>query len=88
MKIGFFILIRRACYLSVVKVHKGLVANEPQSDLQGSYREVWADRLIFATDYPEGNLKTYCDILDQMDFTVEEMEQIAYKNIIKILKRK
>ena len=43
------------------------------------------DRLIFGTDYPEGNLETYCDILDQMDFTVEEMEQIAYKNIIKIL---
>ncbi len=46
----------------------------------GSYR------LIFFTVYPEGNLETYCDILDQMDFTIEEMEQIAYKNIIKILK--
>jgi len=44
------------------------------------------DKLIFGTDYPEGNLETYCDILDQMDFTVEEMEQIAYKNIIKLLK--
>jgi len=44
------------------------------------------DKLIFGTDYPEGNLETYCDILDQMDFTDEEMERIAYKNILKILK--
>lgn len=45
------------------------------------------DRLIFATDYPEGDLETYCDILDKMDFTIEEMEKIAFKNIQKILKR-
>ena len=45
-----------------------------------------ADRLIFGTDYPEGNYEEYISILDQMDFTNEDMEKIAYKNIESILK--
>ncbi len=48
MKIGgggknavpFFV--RRACPCSVVKVHRGVVADELKSDLQGSHREMWA----------------------------------------------
>lgn len=44
-----------------------------------------SERLIFGTDFPEGNLKTYCDILDEMDFTEEEMKKIAYDNICKLL---
>lgn len=49
-------------------------------------------RLIFGTDYPdvrftkpEDIYETYCDILNQMDFTAEEAEQIAYGNISGIL---
>lgn len=55
-------------------------------------RRFGADRLIFATDYPdvwftkpEDVYETYCDILNRMDFTEAEMEAIAYGNITKIL---
>jgi len=51
-----------------------------------------ADRLIFATDYPDSRILqpdeiygSYFDILNQMDFTIEEAEKIAYGNIEKIL---
>lgn len=43
------------------------------------------DRLIFASDFPEGNYATYFEILDKMDFTNEEIEKIAYKNAQKVL---
>lgn len=55
-------------------------------------RNFGADRLVFATDFPQvylcetGNIyQTYCDILDQMDFTKEECEKIAYGNMAGIL---
>ena len=54
-----------------------------------------ADRLIFATDYPDSRILqpdeiygSYFDILNQMDFTKEEAEKIAYGNISEILKNK
>lgn len=43
------------------------------------------DRLIFGTDFPEGDYDAYFDLLDQMDFTDEEMEKIAWKNIAGLL---
>lgn len=53
-----------------------------------------ANRLIFATDYPDSRLlqpddiyPSYFEILNQMNFTQEEAEQIAYKNILQILTR-
>lgn len=56
-------------------------------------RNFGADRLIFATDFPQVYLcdpetiyGTYCDILNQMDFTQEECENIAWGNMAKILK--
>lgn len=58
-------------------------------------RAFGADRLIFGTDFPQAYgckyneiLQKYCDILNQMDFTKEEAEKIAYKNILKILNKK
>ena len=58
-------------------------------------REFGADRLIFATDYPDSRILepdeiygSYFDILNQMDFTKEEAEKIAYGNISQILNRK
>lgn len=55
-------------------------------------RRFGAERLIFATDYPdvwftrpEDVYETYCDILDQMDFSETEMEKIAYGNISEIM---
>lgn len=49
-------------------------------------------RLIFATDYPdvwftkpEEIYQTYCNILNQMDFTEEEAHEIAYGNISRLM---
>ena len=57
-------------------------------------RSFGADRLTFATDYPDSRSlqqnEIYCsyfDILNQMDFTQEEAEQIAFGNILRILDR-
>ena len=57
-------------------------------------RKFGADRLIFATDYPDNRFLapdeiygTYFDVLNQMDFTHEEAEKIAYCNMDKILNR-
>ncbi len=58
-------------------------------------KEFGADRLLFATDYPQvfrvepqTIYEIYFDILNQMDFTDEEIEKIAYGNIEKILNLK
>ena len=58
-------------------------------------RKFGADRLIFATDYPDSRILkpdeiygSYFDILNQMDFTIEEAEKIACDNISEILKNK
>ena len=58
-------------------------------------RKFGADRLIFATDYPDSRslqpdeiYSFYFNILNQMDFTKEEAEKIAYGNIEHILNHK
>ena len=58
-------------------------------------RKFGADRLLFATDYPDSRILkpdeiygSYFDILNQMDFNKEEAEKIAYGNISEILKNK
>ena len=58
-------------------------------------RSFGADRLIFATDYPDSRILepdeiygSYFDTLNQMVFTKEEAEKIAYGNISKILNHK
>jgi len=55
-------------------------------------RRFGADRLIFATDYPDNRFlqpdeiyNSYFDILNQMDFTEDEAKKIAYENIVKVL---
>ncbi len=55
-------------------------------------REFGVHRLIFGTDYPqvfhvppENIYETYCNILNQMDFTEAEARQIATGNIQKLL---
>ena len=56
-------------------------------------RKFGAERLIFATDYPDSRLlspeeiyETYFVILEQMDFTQEEAECIACGNFSKMLR--
>ena len=58
-------------------------------------RKFGADRLIFATDYPDSRILkpdeiygSYFDIMNQMDFNKEEVEKIAYGNISEILNNK
>ena len=55
-------------------------------------RKFGAERLIFASDYPDSRIlqpeeiyDSYFDILNQMDFTQTEAEMIAYGNIKKLL---
>ena len=36
-----FFHVWRACHISRVKIPRGVVIDEPKSDLQVSYREVW-----------------------------------------------
>ncbi len=55
-------------------------------------RQFGAERLIFATDYPDSRLlqpdeiyESYFAILAQMDFSQEEVERIVYGNIQRIL---
>ncbi len=43
------------------------------------------ERIIFGTDFPEASYKQYFNILEQMDFSEQEIEQIVYKNISEIL---
>ncbi len=43
------------------------------------------DRLLFGTDFPDGDYDEYFDILDRMDFPDGEIEKIAWKNIQKLL---
>ena len=54
-----------------------------------------ADRLIFATDYPDNRFlspeeiyDTYFDALNQMDYTQEEAHKIAYDNLESMLTKK
>jgi len=48
-------------------------------------RKFGVERLIFASDYPFFSYEKYFSVLDQMDFTDDEKERIAYKNISDIL---
>lgn len=48
-------------------------------------RKFGAKRLLFATDYPEVDQKDYFEFLDSFNFTDQEIENIAYNNIKKLL---
>jgi predicted TIM-barrel fold metal-dependent hydrolase len=56
-------------------------------------RKFGTDRLIFATDYPDSRIfepdeiyGSYFEILNQMGFTIEEIEKIAYSNMENLFK--
>ena len=55
-------------------------------------RLIGVDKLVFATDYPDSRClqpaeiyKTYFEMLDKMDFTQEEAEQICKYNALKMI---
>ena len=54
-------------------------------------RSLGVENLVFATDYPDSRsiqateiYDTYCDILEQMDFTQEEAENICKYNALRM----
>ena len=79
-------LLEGECYVDISGALLGL------SDLFGAefcerlLRRIGLDRVLFGTDYPIFPYKRYFEVLDQMSFTDEEIEQIAYKNAAKLLK--
>ena len=58
--------------------------DETNRFLGGLVRQ-YPDRLIFGTDFPDGDYDAYFTILDQMDFTDGEIDRIAWKNIAGLL---
>lgn len=80
-------------YVDISTVLPELVSLYGISQANRILRNFGPDRLIFATDWPQVYLceteniyKTYCDLLNEMDFTEEECEKITYGNMAKILK--
>lgn len=45
------------------------------------------ERLLFGTDFPQGDYAAYFEILEQMDFTEEEIRRMAWDNLAGLLKR-
>ena len=85
-------LISVPCYADISAVLPDYVRTFGLNKTNEILRAFGADRLLFATDYPDNRVLSpdgiyisYFDILSQMDFTLEEAEKIAYKNAIKIL---
>lgn len=48
--------------------------------------QIGLERILFGTDYPVYPYERYFEVLDRMNFTNEELEQIAYRNAAKLLK--
>ena len=48
-------------------------------------RRIGIDRLLFGTDYPVYRYEAYCDVLDSMEFSREEVEKIAHSNAERML---
>lgn len=51
-------------------------------------RRIGLERVLFGTDYPIFPYERYYEVLDQMHFTDDEIEQIAYHNAAGILSQK
>ena len=83
------------CFVDISAILPDFVRTYGIAKTNEILRKFGADRLIFATDYPDSRILepdeiygSYFDILNQMDFTGEEAEKIAYGNIFKILNHK
>lgn len=80
------------CYVDMSAILPDYVRTFGIAKTNDILRAFGADRLLFATDYPDNrHLKpgeiydSYCGILNRMDFTREEAERIAYRNAKEIL---
>ena len=88
-------LLSTRAYVDISAILPDYVRNVGIEKTNQILRSFGADRLIFATDYPDSRslqpdeiYRSYFDVLNQMDFTQEEAEKIAYGNIAYILNHK
>ena len=75
------------CYVDMSAILPDYVRTFGIAKTNEILRAFGVDRLLFATDYPDnrvlqpdGIYNAYFDMLNQMDFTAEEAERIAYGN--------
>ena len=87
-------LLPTRCYVDISAILPDYVRTHGIAKTNEILRRFGADRLLFATDYPDSRILKpdeiygfYLDILNQMDFTQEEAQRIAYYNMVKILYR-
>ena len=80
------------CFVDISAILPDYVRTYGMAKTNEILRKFGVDRLIFATDYPDNRILapdeiygSYFDILNQMDFTGEETERIAYNNISQII---
>ena len=88
-------LLSTRCFVDISAILPDYVCTYGIAKTNEILRKFGADRLIFATDYPDSRIlkpdeiyDSYFEILNQMDFTQEEAERIAYGNISEILNHK
>ena len=81
------------CYVDISAILPDYVNKLGIKETNKILRNFGVERLIFATDYPSSRCLApeeiydrYFEILNQMDFTDDEINMIAYENINKILK--
>lgn len=81
------------CYVDISAILPDYVNKLGIKETNKILRRFGVNRLIFATDFPSSRCLApeeiydrYFEILDQMDFTDDEINMIAYENINKILK--
>ena len=88
-------LLPTRCFVDISAILPDYVRTYGTPKTNEILRSFSADRLIFATDYPDSRILqpdeiygSYFDMLNQMVFTKEEAEKIAYGNISQILNHK
>ena len=81
------------CYVDISAILPDYVNKLGIKETNKILRRFGVNRLIFATDFPSSRCLApeeiydrYFEILNQMDFTDDEINMIAYENINKILK--
>ena len=88
-------LLPTRCFVDISAILPDYVRTYGITKTNEILRKFGADRLIFATDYPDSRILkpdeiygSNFEILNQTDFTSEEAKRIAYGNISEILKNK
>ena len=83
------------CYVDISAILPEYIRVYGISKTNKILRRFGAERLLFATDYPDSRILPpqqiydfYFDALNQMDFTEKEARQIAYENAKSILETK